>query len=632
MTRVALTPSPAGRGTAARPARVALVNMPFAIADRPSIQCGLLKAVLVAAGHQVDVHYLNLRLAARLGSDFYHRLASPRRNNLLLGDWLFAAAAFDELPDSARYRSEVPGVDEACADLGIGFEELDSLRAETLPAFLDDCLEGVDWSQYHVVGFTSTFEQHVAALALGRRLKERWPRLTVVLGGANLDDEMGPETIRAFDWVDFVVVGEGEAPLTGLVAAVRAGQSPLAIPGVVGRAADGSVVSAGRSTPVRDMDGLPDPDYGDYFTSLVRLGAPEVIGDRLPMLLIESSRGCWWGQRHHCTFCGLNTNGMTYRSRSAQAVLDQLGRLSRQHSLLNFEAVDNIMDHRYLKELWGTLAEERYDFRFFYEVKANLAREHLRVMAAAGVTAIQPGIESLSTRILGLMRKGTTMLDNVRVLKWSRHYDVRAGWNLLTGFPGERAGDYDEQVALIPLLTHLWPPTGVGRVWLERFSPYFTDDSFPVRNRRPEPAYRYIYPDRVDLDKIAYFFDYEMGDVVEPPLQLYRVVERWQQGWKRSPRPSMVYQRAPDWLQLLDRRDVDHPAVVSLHGAEAAAYESCGDWQRTPAQVVERLAAEGHPGGSVAEVTAMLDRFCAAGAMLTENGRYLSLALPVRNR
>lgn len=123
------------------------------------------------------------------------------------------------------------------------------------------------------------------------------------------------------------------------------------------------------------------------------------------------------------------------------------------------------------------------------------------------------------------MRKGTTMLDNVRVLKWARHYDIRAGWNLLTGFPGERAENYDEQVDLIPLLTHLWPPTGVGRIWLERFSPYFFDDSFPVHDRRPEPAYRYIYPaGRVNLDKIAYFFQYSMGDVVEPPLALYRLL------------------------------------------------------------------------------------------------------------
>ena len=51
-------------------ARVALINMPFAMADRPSIQCGLLKAAVVRAGHEVDVHYFNLELASELGAEF----------------------------------------------------------------------------------------------------------------------------------------------------------------------------------------------------------------------------------------------------------------------------------------------------------------------------------------------------------------------------------------------------------------------------------------------------------------------------------------------------------------------------------------------------------------------------------
>ncbi|MGX1778668.1 RiPP maturation radical SAM C-methyltransferase [Nocardia brasiliensis] len=619
--------------TADRPARVALVNMPFAIADRPSIQCGLLKAVLTAAGHRVDVHYLNMRLSAQLGASAYHRLASPRRNNLLLGDWLFSSSAFDGIPEANAYLAGVPGVSEACTELEMEFDDLCELRSCTLPAFLDSCVDRFDWARYDIIGFTSTFEQHVAALAFARRLKQRHPQLTIVFGGANVDDEMGVETMRAFDWVDLVVVGEGEVPLAELVSRVKAGESPLGIPGVVGRHPDGSVSGSSRSRPVSDMDSLPDPDYDDYFSTLFEIGPSIVIEDPLPMLLVESSRGCWWGQKHHCTFCGLNTNGMRYRSKSPGAVMNQLARLSRRHSLLNFEAVDNIMDHSYIKELWSTLADERYDYRFFYEVKANLSREHVKIMAEAGISAIQPGIESLSTRILRLMRKGTTMLDNIRVLKWARHYEVKAGWNLLTGFPGERVEDYLEQAAVIPLLTHLWPPTGVGRVWLERFSPYFFDDTFPVRDRRPEPAYRFIYPQsRVDLDKIAYFFQYEMDDVVVPPKEIHEAVEKWRQAWHKQTPPSLVYQRAPDWLQLLDRRDVDNPAIAALHDAEAAAYEICVDWQRTPDHVVQRLAAAGYPGGTVPEVQTMLDRFCDAGVMLREGNRYLSLANPVRPR
>jgi len=618
--------------TTRNPLRVALVNMPFAMVDRPSIQCGVLKAVLLKAGHQVDVHYLNLRLAAKLGGQLYSQLASPRRNNQLLGDWLFSAAAFDEASEPNEYLVGTPAIMDTCNELKLSFDDLCQLRANTLPAFVDECAAAVDWAAYSVVGFTSTFEQHVAALALARQIKNRAPETTIVLGGANVDGEMGPENIRAFEWLDFVVVGEGEMALCELVERVGAAQSPLGVPGVVGRT-DKGVVQAGRSPSVTDLNALPDPDYADYFDTLFELDAGIIPDGRLPLLLVETSRGCWWGQKHHCTFCGLNTNGMAFRSKSPRRVLDELRELSRKHALLNFEAVDNIMDPRYMHGLWDILAEDRFDFHFFYEVKANLSREQLRTMSRAGVGVIQPGIESLSTKILSLMRKGTTLLDNVRVLKWARHYDVRSGWNLLSGFPGEGLRDYEDQAAVIPLLTHLQPPVGVGRIWLERFSPYFFDPAFPVRNRRPEPPYAYIYPaDKVDLGKIAYFFEYEMDEVVEVPRVYYDAVDHWIHAWRHRPPPSLIYQRAPDWLRILDRREPTNPVTVSFHEIEAEVYEACGDWQRTPENVVQRLAGSGKGRLSVPEVRKMLDNFCEAGFMLHEAGRYLSLAHPAGAR
>src|SRR5205085_10441847 len=123
-----------------------------------------------------------------------------------------------------------------------------------------------------------------------------------------------------------------------------------------------------------DMDALPDPDYDDYFSAVFRLGSDRVMDDKLPLLLFESSRGCWWGQKHHCTFCGLNNNGMAFRRKSPERVLEEVARLSSRYAILNFEAVDNIMDTRYVKHVWSKLAEERYDYRFFYEVKAKLSR------------------------------------------------------------------------------------------------------------------------------------------------------------------------------------------------------------------------------------------------------------------
>ncbi len=462
------------------PQRVALVNMPFAGANRPSIQCGLLKAGLVREGHEVDVHYLNLELAAEIGEVTYRKLADLRWDHLL-GEWLFSAAAFGPRDDEEAYREAHPSLQETLKQLEKDFDELRRMRNELFPELIARWADGIDWGGYRIVGFTSTFEQNVSSLALARRIKERWPEVVIVFGGANYDGEMGPEYVRAFPWIDYAVVGEGDQALPALVARVARNESALDVPGVAGRREDGAVKN-GSAPIIRDLDALPDPDYDEFFAALMRLGRQEVLGESLPLLLFESARGCWWGAKHHCTFCGLNALGMAYRSKSPERVHAELRRQSARYQIANFEAVDNILDMRYLDALCEPLIEDRVDYSIFYEVKANLKREQLHTLSRAGIRILQPGIESLSTHVLKLMRKGTTMLQNVRLMKWAHYYGIKVAWNLLTGFPGETLEDYERQARLMPLLVHL-PPADRRRRDLDGALQ-------PVLHRRLVPGHR----------------------------------------------------------------------------------------------------------------------------------------------
>jgi ribosomal peptide maturation radical SAM protein 1 len=407
---------------------------------------------------------------------------------------------------------------------------------------------------------------------------------------------------------------------------VAHGESALEVPGVAGRLENGAVKN-GSAPNIHDLDALPDPDYDDFFAALIRLGRQQVLGESLPLLLFESARGCWWGAKHHCTFCGLNALGMAYRSKSPERVHAELRRQSARYQIANFEAVDNILDMRYLDALCEPLIEDRVDYSIFYEVKANLKRRQLHTLSRAGIRILQPGIESLSTHVLALMRKGTTMLQNVRLMKWAHYYGIKVAWNLLTGFPGETVDDYERQARLMPLLVHLPPPTGGGPIWMERFSPYFTEESFPVNDVEPWKAYGYVYPSELDVRKVAYFFTYTMGDVVPSEAEALRDmqlgIEHWQKRWtEAAKRPLLVYQRAPDWIQVIDQRDVEDTQVHSFQGLEAAAYELCGDTS-TPARVAAELDVPRD------DVEGALRKFCDLGLMIEEDGRYLSLALPV---
>ena len=89
--------------------------------------------------------------------------------------------------------------------------------------------------------------------------------------------------------------------------------------------------------------------------------------------------------------------------------------------------------------------------------------------------SLQPGIESLDNQLLKLIKKGTTAIINVRFLKWAHHYGISVVWNLLHGIPGERAEDYENQLSILRLITHLPPPSSLPCIAVMRFSPYHFD-------------------------------------------------------------------------------------------------------------------------------------------------------------
>lgn len=609
-------------------ARVALVNMPWSRTNVPSIQCGLLKSELLRAGHHVSVFYMNMRLAAHIGAVSYQAItALPAERYNFLGEWLFGSVAFGSRSDDAEYLSRA-GVKRALKMLDMDPEYALHMREDILPKWIRDLADNTPWSDYDVVGFTSTFQQNVASLALARLIKGRFPSVVIVFGGANFEGGMGEEYTRALPWIDFAVLGEGDIAFPELVSRLAQNKDVLGISGISYRA-NGKVVQTGRPATPKHMDDIPSPDYFDYFTTLADLGGGTVLGGADIRLLYESSRGCWWGEKHHCTFCGLNGLGMAFRSKSPTQVVNAVRELAESYRILRIDMVDNILDMSYLNSLCSQLGAEEWDLKLFYEVKANLTPDQLEGLRSAGVVEIQPGIESLSTHVLQLMRKGSTQLINLRLLKWAQYYGIEAGWNILIGFPGETDEDYRSQAELIPALHHLRPPESCGPISLQRFSPYFDDQSFPIRDVRPMSGYKYVYPPELNLQEVAYYFEYRADEQASRAAHssLITAVKLWRDEWTDGNPPILNYRRGPGWLRFVDTREGRH-REATISGWRASVYEFCGDRARRldRAQEFVRGICAGDSRGS--RVLEFLDNCVAERLMAVDDGQYFSLALP----
>jgi len=621
------------------PQRIALINMPWAACNTPSIQCGLLKAVLSSMGHSVDIHYLNLDLAAEIGGDMYRQILEFHgMHTQLIGEWLFATSAFGSKPDEGGFLDSLASEHVSLLDDAIALEKtglknaLLELKSAKLPEIIDKWAVSIDWASYNIIGFSSTFEQNVASIALSKKLKERAPESIIVFGGANVDGDMGPEYLRAVPSIDYVVVGEGDIAFPGLIENIASKTADTAIPGVCRR--DGEQVLVTPPDRVQNLDTIPAPDYTEYFQALAAHARDGLLGGRAIALPYESARGCWWGEKHHCTFCGLNNLGMQFRAKTASRVVKDLEELTSKYRILNINFTDNILDMRYIGSLMPLLTDKSWDLRIFWEIKANLTREHLRDLRSAGVAAIQPGIESLNSHVLSLMRKGSTMLLNLRLLKWAQYYGMQTYWNLLMGFPGERDEDYVQQIELVPLLSHLIPPSECADIWLERFSPYFTDNSFAIRDVRPVAAYEHIYPrEQFNLDRIAYFFSYRPENVASRNLRekLSAEVGKWREQWHSRNRPILDYESGPGWVRVRDTRN-DRGRLMTFDGWRSDAFVHCGETAHTPERVSEYISSISGIEVVHADVRDFLDECVDQGFVVVEEGRYFNIALPRASR
>ncbi|MBD0315692.1 MAG: RiPP maturation radical SAM protein 1 [Nitrospiraceae bacterium] len=604
-------------------AEVALVNMPFSYSKYPSIQLGTLSALLKAQGVPVDCHHLNVRFAHTIGVPLYEMICEKRA---LFGEWLFSYLLFRDNPKRLEYpRVFKPVFEQIAQQSGRPTSYFEDLANRIAPQFLTGALTAIDWGQYKIVGFTSTFDQNVASLTMAKLIKDLYPQVRIIFGGANYDGDMGLEYFRAFSFIDHVVVGEGEETFPALVRQIMNGEASGDLKGVTYRQGD-QINFTPNTGLFTDFSTTGPPDYDDYYHLLAELGDAAQGLDRI--LLYEGSRGCWWGEKHHCTFCGLNAQSMKFRAKSPEQVSAEMAYLSDRYDTARFRLVDNIIDMKYVDHLFGKLAASHCDLDVFIETKSNLQKSQIRTLAAGGVKCMQPGLESLSLSQLRAMDKGVTPLQNILCLKWSFYYRVAVSWNILLGFPGETNEDYRRQIDLIPSLLHLQPPEATGKFWLERFSPYHTKPyQYGVRLTGPGMAYQYVYdPRQVDLAKIAYDFEYELDDwPVDPHIyqELVAAIEGWQHMHASGERPFLYYSKAINYVTVYDGRNPVAPSRQRYDGAAARVIELCNEAAKSAEQIRLGLA-----GLSEDEITTALSTLTSRRILYEERGRYFTLAIP----
>lgn len=503
--------------------------MPFVQIAQPSLACQLLASTLRTQGVNAEVRYYTLDFARRIGVELYSKFANYYpQNEFLLGEMLFSQV-LNETDLSAELNRKRDFLLSKNLDAQAEFLQSAIDLSWQAEVFIEWVANDIERIRPKVLALSSMFQQHTAILALAKRVRKLLPDVFIVVGGSNCEGEMGYETLTSFEFLDCVISGPGEIALTQLVDAIICGKQLPSLCGVFYAKHRPPLSRSTERAEEPQIENLVIPEFEEYFEQLAAYSDLNILETTIPL---ETSRGCWWGERSHCTFCGLNGGSMKYRQKSPDRALSEMRQLRSRHPKSRLVPVDNILSLEYFETLMPRLTQAPLG-PLFYEVKANLKRSQITMLRQAGVDEIQPGIESLSDAALIRMKKGVSAAQNVFLLLMCGEEGIDPVWNLLYGFPGEDQRDYQSQIELIPYIVHLRPPSGFGLVRLDRFSPMFTSPSaFGISKIEPVEAYCSIFPnlDGESRTRLAYYFEayYPEKDRFSHERRDLRVaIERW---------------------------------------------------------------------------------------------------------
>ena len=293
-----------------------------------------------------------------------------------------------------------------------------------------------------IVGITSVTVTFPSALQSACAIKEAYPEALIVLGGPHVTvtDE---QTIREYSAVDVVVRGEGEQTLLELASLVsKSDQANLEqVMGLTfGR--NGKVVRTPDRPLIQNLDELPFPDYKHF-----QLAKYRYFGKLI--LPIISSRGCPF----KCTFClAPRMAGKRFRARSPKNVVDELEWLRDIHKADAFTFHDETFtyDKKRVFEICEEIKNRNVGLPWDCSTRVDqVSKELLAKMRDANCQLVSFGVESGSQRILNAMKKGTTVEQNERAIRWAKEAGLSVSISVIIGYPGETADTLEQTLDFI---------------------------------------------------------------------------------------------------------------------------------------------------------------------------------------
>lgn len=527
---------------------ILLVVPPFSLINLPCIGLDILKTIADSMNMKTSILYSNLLFAKYIGVEKYNQISRALLSmHTMLGERIFAEAAYSSMPclgvDFLKRYDE--NFNEVFLSLS-SIEEMTNI-ARMANSWTNILAEEIANRQFNIVGVTSGHQQTNAAIALINAIKKRNSNIICTMGGSACDGDMAEGIQTLSPNVDYIFSGESEVSWRDFLNKYKSDNLPS------------NRIITGKYLSNLDEILCGENTYFDYYNQINYLN---IVKDEETSILYESSRGCWWGERNKCTFCGVNGWNKHYRHKSEQKVIDELSKMLNAHpKVKHIEMVDTLMPRNYFNKLLSTIKNDFPSITMFYEQRADLTFEQVVQLKRAGINYTQVGIEALSTNLLKLVNKGVDAEQNIKCLRYLKSTGLLIGWNLLIEIPNDKATDWNEFLDLIPYIYHLNPPLLVRPLEIARFSPYFEHpEKYTIKKIAPSSVYSEIFPKSADYEKLAWLFSAEYSCESKENTELKDKIEKgvmkWMEKWRKGKNniPTLKISKSDGIYYLEDSR------------------------------------------------------------------------------
>lgn len=417
-----------------------------------------------------------------------------------------------------------------------------------------------------------------AAFKCGQYLKNAHPALKIIMGGGYCNTELRSlSDPRVFDFVDYIGLDDGEAPLQILLEHLAGKRPQTALKRVFSRL--NGVVFYQNGAPEKDVPQRETgtPDYSDLplhdYLSVIEVVNPmhRLWSDgRWNKLTL--AHGCYWGK---CSFCDISLDYIQrYEPLTAEILCDRIDTIIQQTGQHGFHFVDEAAPPALLRDLSLEILRRQLSVVWWVNIRfeKSFTPDLCRLMKAAGCIAVSGGLEVASDRLLAKMQKGVTVAQVARVSSAFTNAGIMVHAYLMYGFPTQTA---QETIDALEMVRQLFE-TGVlqSGFWhlfaMTAHSPVGLDPmAFGVERSGPEPGgfadndLAHEDPSGADHERFSEglrksLFNYMHGVGFELPLSAWFDF--------KTPKPSVPPTYITTCLNEDQRRDYRSNAIVVWMG------------------------------------------------------------------